>query len=102
MVEKIVLNFERFVVERNLLDSVRSSLIHGDANDFNVLVDKEGNQVTGFLDFGDMVYSYLVNDLAIAVAYGVMKSPEPLNSLYVILQGFQTELPLEKNELEGS
>jgi Ser/Thr protein kinase RdoA (MazF antagonist) len=45
---------------------LRRSVVHGDANDYNVLVD--GNKVVGLIDFGDIVYSYTVGDLAIAVA----------------------------------
>ena len=56
---------------------LRRSVIHGDANDYNVLVDPESMTVSGLIDFGDMVYSYTVGDLAIAVAYVVLGEGDP-------------------------
>ena len=53
----------------------RARAIHGDLNDYNVLVGGDGDvesrdqRVTGIVDFGDMVHSYRVGDLAIAIAY---------------------------------
>ena len=52
-----------------MLSDFRRGVIHGDANDYNVLVDEARQSVTGILDFGDMVYSHIVNDVAIAMAY---------------------------------
>src|ERR1043165_509991 len=42
------------------VERLRTSVIHGDANDYNVLV--EGDDVTGLIDFGDIVYSYTVGE----------------------------------------
>ena len=52
----------------------RARAIHDDLNDYNVLVagsvaSADGARVTGIVDFGDMVHSYRVADLAIAGAY---------------------------------
>jgi Ser/Thr protein kinase RdoA (MazF antagonist) len=52
------------------LDTLRSQVIHNDMNPSNVLVDDaDVNRVTGVIDFGDMVFSRLVNDVAVAAAY---------------------------------
>src|ERR1700752_1904135 len=51
------------------LSALRRGAIHGDANDYNVLVDARFERITGIVDFGDMVESHVVNDLAIAMAY---------------------------------
>jgi Ser/Thr protein kinase RdoA (MazF antagonist) len=58
-------------------DNLRRSVIHGDANDYNVLVAHDRDEVVGLIDFGDMVYSYTVGDLAIAVAYVVLGKADP-------------------------
>jgi Ser/Thr protein kinase RdoA (MazF antagonist) len=42
-----------------------------DANDHNIVVDASGNAVAGIIDFGDMVHTARVNELAICIAYGV-------------------------------
>jgi hydroxylysine kinase len=61
-IDAIMDRFDREAVP--LLARLPTSTIHGDLNDFNVLV--EGDRVTGFVDFGDMVYGYTLGDLAIA------------------------------------
>ena len=57
------------------LASFRRSAIHGDANDYNVLVDARTQRVAGIVDFGDMVVSQTVNDVAIAMAYVALGKP---------------------------
>ena len=46
------------------------SVIHNDANDYNVLI--EDGRMSGLLDFGDLVHSATVCDLAIALAYTML------------------------------
>ncbi len=57
-------------------DSLPASIIYGDANDYNVLVT--GARVTTLLDFGDMVHTATVCDLAIALAYVMLSKPDPI------------------------
>jgi len=79
---------------------VRRSVIHGDANDYNVLVDPEQMIVTGLLDFGDMVYSYTVGDLAIAFAYVVLDKSEPRAVANEVVKGYTSEFELLDEEME--
>ena len=79
---------------------VRRSVIHGDANDYNVLVDPEQMIVTGLLDFGDMVYSYTVGDLAIAIAYVVLDKSEPRAVANEVVKGYTSEFELLDEEME--
>ena len=76
---------------------LRRSVIHGDANDYNVLVDPESMTVSGLIDFGDMVYSYTVGDLAIAVAYVVLGDGEPRD----VIAGYTSEFGLLDEEREA-
>jgi Ser/Thr protein kinase RdoA (MazF antagonist) len=80
------------------VDNLRKSVIHGDANDYNVLVDRD--RVSGLIDFGDMVYSYTVSDLAIAIAYVVLGKPDPYAAAQPVIEGYQEEFPLTTQELE--
>lgn len=80
--------------------ALRQSVIHGDANDYNVLVDPERMIVTGVLDFGDMVYSYTVGDLAIAIAYVVLDKPDPRAAANEVIKGYTSEFDLLEEELE--
>lgn len=80
---------------------LRRSAIHGDANDYNVLVDPQRMAVSGLLDFGDMVYSYTAGDLAIAVAYVVLDKPHPRAAADEVIKGFTSEFALLDEELEA-
>ena len=80
---------------------LRRSVIHGDANDYNVLVDPESMTVSGLIDFGDMVYSYTVGDLAIAIAYAVLDKPHPFAAAAEVVSGYQKEFDLLDGEREA-
>jgi Ser/Thr protein kinase RdoA (MazF antagonist) len=77
---------------------LRRSVIHGDANDYNVLV--ESDRVTGLIDFGDMVYSWTVCNLAIAVAYVVLGKEDPFGAGAYVIDGYTQEFSLDKEELD--
>jgi len=76
---------------------LRRSVIHGDANDYNVLVDPESMTVSGLIDFGDMVYSYTVSDLAIALAYVALGEGDPRD----VIVGYESEFGLLDEEREA-
>jgi Ser/Thr protein kinase RdoA (MazF antagonist) len=76
---------------------LRRSVIHGDANDYNVIVDPESMTVSGLIDFGDMVYSYTVGELAIAVAYVVLGEGDPRD----VIDGYTSEFGLLDEEREA-
>ena len=80
---------------------LRKSAIHGDANDYNVLVAPERNEVVGLIDFGDMVYSYTAGELAIAVAYVVLGKADPFAAAAPVIKGYCEEFPLTNDELES-
>jgi Ser/Thr protein kinase RdoA (MazF antagonist) len=81
------------------LNHLRKSVVHGDANDYNVLV--EGNKVVGLIDFGDIVYSYTVGDLAIAVAYVVLGKEDPFAAAAPVIEGYREQFTLTKDELDA-
>lgn len=74
-------------------------VIHNDANDYNVLV--QGGAVTGLLDFGDMVESWRVVELAVAAAYGVIGAPDPLGAILPLVAGYHAENPLAEAEVDA-
>ncbi|HET9712554.1 MAG TPA: phosphotransferase [Pyrinomonadaceae bacterium] len=80
---------------------LRRSVIHGDANDYNVLVDPERMTISGLLDFGDMVYSYTFGDLAIAIAYVVLDKGSPRAAANEVIKGYMSESVLLDEELEA-
>jgi 4-aminobutyrate aminotransferase-like enzyme/Ser/Thr protein kinase RdoA (MazF antagonist) len=87
-----------------LLSKLRQSAIHNDANDYNILVDdadlyKNNRRVVGLIDFGDMVHSFTVADLAVAIAYAVLDKPDPLATAAHIVSGYHEENPINDDEI---
>ncbi|HEX6044934.1 MAG TPA: phosphotransferase [Pyrinomonadaceae bacterium] len=72
-----------------LKTDLRRSVIHGDANDYNVLV--ESDRVTGLIDFGDIVYSWTVGELAIALAYVMLGKHDPRAAAADVIDGYTEE-----------
>jgi Ser/Thr protein kinase RdoA (MazF antagonist) len=71
---------------------LRHSVIHGDGNDYNIIVG-DGRMV-GLLDFGDMVYTATVCDLAIALAYVMLGEQDPLSVAVQVIRAYQRCHPL--------
>jgi Ser/Thr protein kinase RdoA (MazF antagonist) len=78
---------------------LRHGAIHGDANDYNVLV-RDG-EVVSILDFGDTVHSALVCDLAIGLAYAMLGKPDPLSAAHAMVAAYHRVLPLTVAESEA-
>ena len=73
-------------------------LIHGDANDHNILVSD--NKVIGLIDFGDVAYTHLINELAIALTYIMMESEHPMEFAKLLVLGYHEQRALSSVELE--
>jgi Ser/Thr protein kinase RdoA (MazF antagonist) len=84
-----------------LLDHLRRSCIHGDMNDYNILVDEDSSAVVGIIDFGDMVHSYTVADLSIALAYVVLNNDSPLTAAANVVGSYREAFPLSEKELDS-
>ena len=97
LVESQVAVYQETVAPR--LPSFRRSVIHGDVNDYNVLVDAGSERVTGIVDFGDMVFSHTVNDLAIAMAYAALGKADPLGAAAAVAAGYHAAFPLTEDEI---
>lgn len=77
---------------------LRHAYIHNDANDYNVLV--QGNDISGLIDFGDMVYTALINNLAIACTYAMLDEEDPLAVAESIVAGYHKSYALTEEELD--
>lgn len=72
-------------------------MIHGDANDENILVD--GESVAGLVDFGDCIQGALVQDLGITLAYAMQEAGASLDTLSNIVGGYNDRRPLREDEI---
>src|SRR3954447_17100983 len=94
---------------------LRRTAVHNDPNDYNVIVSlppeggsyKAGSlvasgfsrKISGIIDFGDIVYSYAIADLAIAIAYAVLGKADPLAAAAAVVRGYQRERALDDDEV---
>ncbi len=80
------------------------ALIHGDANDYNVLVRVGAARrptIAGLIDFGDMGRTLRAAEPAVAAAYAALGKRDPLAATAAIVRGYCEELPLEEQELDA-
>ncbi len=90
-----------------LLPGLPRSVIHGDANDFNIILREDGDlharrqRVAGIIDFGDMVYSHTVGDLAIAAAYAALGARDPLAAIADVVGGYHAARALSDDEISA-
>ena len=80
------------------LPALRAQVVHNDLNPYNVLVDPaDPTQITGILDFGDMVLTPLICDAAVAASYQIDPA-RPLDSLQAFAAAYHATLPLTAAE----
>lgn len=77
---------------------LRRQYLHNDLNPHNVLVGP-GGEVTGILDFGDMVHGLLIGELAIACSYHLGVGDTPLQGAATCVAAYHAALPLTPLEM---
>ncbi|NJM41066.1 MAG: phosphotransferase, partial [Anaerolineae bacterium] len=106
------------------LSSLRHQVIYNDANDYNIVVVAQmegdgapspvptgegadgiahrrgGGLSIALIDFGDILHSNLICDLAIACAYAMLDKADPLSAACEVVAGFHETYPLQEAELE--
>lgn len=81
-----------------VLSDLRHACIHNDANDYNILV--KDSKISGLIDFGDVVYTALINNLAIACTYAMLHQEDPISKSALIVKGYHQSFPIEEREID--
>jgi 4-aminobutyrate aminotransferase-like enzyme/Ser/Thr protein kinase RdoA (MazF antagonist) len=90
--------FERVVLPEIL--KLRSQIIHNDFAPNNLVVaEDDPGVIVGILDFGDMIHSPLVMDLATPIAYMFRGQDDPREIGAEVVSAYHEVLPLEPLEL---
>jgi 4-aminobutyrate aminotransferase-like enzyme/Ser/Thr protein kinase RdoA (MazF antagonist) len=102
--QKILVDYFYLLFEKKALPvfpRLRKSVNYNDANDYNVLVSQDVKDpvVSGVIDFGDVVYTQTINELAIALAYAVMHKPDPMEAACHVVRGFNNKFKLTEEEI---
>ena len=99
-IDAVRASLDQYVVPR--LPLLKQGVIHNDANDHNVIVQRPAinhQKVSGLIDFGDMVHTFTVAGLAIAIAYAMLDKADPLLAATHVVEGYHGVLPLGDDEL---
>lgn len=72
------------------IDRLPHSVIHQDLNDHNVIVStKDGlTSVAGVIDFGDLLHSVTIAELAVPMAYAMLRTAHPLDAAAAVAAGW--------------
>ncbi|MFT5677275.1 MAG: Ser/Thr protein kinase RdoA (MazF antagonist) [Paraglaciecola sp.] len=92
------------VYEKNILPKLahlRKAVIHGDANEQNLLVSSnQPMKIAGLIDFGEMQLASQINDLAIALAYSLLGENDIAMASSKIIEGYDREFKIADEERE--
>jgi hydroxylysine kinase len=82
------------------LNACPSQVIHNDGHPYNLLrADPVSQAVVGLIDFGDMVYAPIINELAVTATTFQRRSIEDLGAVENLLVGFHGAHPLSDTEV---
>lgn len=96
-VRAVLEHFADHVLPR--LKACPHQVIHNDANDYNVLLDAEG-RVSGLVDFGDMVETARVVEIAVAGAYALIGTRDPVETIAGLAAAYHGVNPIMEAEAE--
>ena len=90
--------FEGQVLPR--LSALPRQVAHNDFNKDNILLDEgDPTRIAGIIDFGDMVMTPVLFDVAVAAAYQLDEKDDPLAPTLDFLRGYSAVRPLSGEEI---
>ena len=99
LIKQVLDRFDKFV--QPVLTTLRTQVIYNDLNPGNVLLDQSDPQkIAGIIDFGDLVKSPLIIDVAVAAAYQLCAGEDPLAGALPLIAGYHTVCPLQQIEMK--
>lgn len=101
--EKEVLSYfqNRFESSYTSYQNLRKSVVHNDPNDNNIIISSDliNPKAIAAIDYGDAIYTQIINDLAILCAYGAFGHTDSLNASLAFVKGYHSKFLLKQEEL---
>lgn len=83
-----------------VIRTLRKAVLHGDANEQNFLiVPNQPQKIAGLIDFGEMQWGAQVNELAVSMAYCLLKEDDIKTAANNMIEGYLAEFPLTEDEM---
>jgi 4-aminobutyrate aminotransferase-like enzyme/Ser/Thr protein kinase RdoA (MazF antagonist) len=83
-----------------VIPKLRAQIVHNDLTPDNILVaEDDPGQIVGIIDFGDMVHTLLVVDLATTIASMLRGKTDLVEAAAEVIAGYHDIIPLEDEEL---
>lgn len=101
LVESHLERFAAAVTPR--IPGLEQSVIHNDGNDYNLLISADGEddpRLAGLIDFGDVLHTAIIAELAIACAYLMIDRVDPWSDASHLIRGYDSVRPLTRLEAE--
>ena len=100
IITRILDIFEEHVQPK--IPTLQYGIIHNDINDLNIIVaeNKGEVEINGFIDYSDCVFTPVVFDLGIAMAYAMLETPNPIEAVVPLLAGYQSIFTLSQIEVD--
>lgn len=99
LIVKFYKHYETYVFPK--IKNLPKAIIHGDANEQNLLVAKDDQtKIVSLIDFGDLQKATHINDLAIALAYSLLDVKDIDSTARQIINGYQEEFNIEDEEFD--
>jgi Ser/Thr protein kinase RdoA (MazF antagonist) len=84
------------------MERLPRQIIHNDGHAGNLLrADPGSDRVTGLIDFGDLVHTVTVADIAVSAASLVPHQVDPIAALAALAGGYHAWRPLREAEIEA-
>ncbi len=83
-----------------ILGELRKSVVHGDTHRFSVVVDENREHVSGIIDFGDVVYTHTVCNLAVCISDMAIRQSDPIAAAAEVVGAYHHEHALSESELD--
>jgi 4-aminobutyrate aminotransferase-like enzyme/Ser/Thr protein kinase RdoA (MazF antagonist) len=100
LVERALARYEEEVAPA--LPGLRRSVVYADANEHNVLARVERGRparLAGLIDFGDLLETVTVAEVAVAASYAAFGAADPLAAVHPLVAGYHRTHPLTEGEL---
>ncbi|WP_196890569.1 peptidoglycan DD-metalloendopeptidase family protein [Aureivirga marina] len=99
--KKLVHFLENFNGELEEIQKLRKGIIHNNIHDENILVENidEKPSIFAVVNYKNAIYSTLINELAVAIAYAVYGKKDVLRIALPMIEGFHKKLLIQENEI---